>query len=267
MSEYHDQYTDLLGAYALDAVEADEQAQIELHLRTCPWCASEVAEHREVASLLSHSGTDAPDGVWDRIVAELSPPAPPLRMSFSPLGEVDPAAPDRTGSVPSVAASLQGGSVTPMRRSPRATRALGAVLAVAACLLLVLGVVAVDQHRRIQQMEEQTALPSSAGAALVVELSGEGVDSGAKAVVEHSGQGFLVSHDLPNVGDDELYQLWGNVDGVILSLGTFDSGTEVVNFQLDPERLDQVEGFMVTLEKAPGAPTSEHPPVIIGATA
>ena len=106
-----------------------------------------------------------------------------------------------------------------------------------------------------------------AGAALVVELSGEGVDSGAKAVVEHSGQGFLVSHDLPNVGDDELYQLWGNVDGVILSLGTFDSGTEVVNFQLDPERLDQVEGFMVTLEKAPGAPTSEHPPVIIGATA
>jgi anti-sigma factor RsiW len=263
VSEYHDQFSDLLGAYALDAVEPDEQAQIELHLRTCPWCAAEVAEHREVASLLSHTGTDAPDGVWDRIVAELSPPAPPLRMSFSPLGEVDPVA----GSAPpSATASLHAGSVTPLRPS-KVSRALGAVLAVAACLLLVLGVVAVDQQRRIQRMEETAAPPSPAGAAVVVELSGDDAASGAKAVVEHSGQGVLVSHDLPDVGDDELYQLWGSIDGVILSLGTFDSGTEVVNFQLDPERLDLVEGFMVTLEKSPGAPTSEHPPVIIGETA
>lgn len=264
MSEYHDQYTDILGAYALDAVEPDEQNQIERHLRTCPWCSAEVAEHREVASLLSHSGTDAPDGVWDRIVAELSPPAPPLRMSFSPLGEVDPVA---GHTLPTVADSLQAGSVTPLRRRSAANRTLAAVVAVAACLLLVLSVVAVDQYRRIQGLEEQTALPSSAGAALVVELSGDDGDSGAKAVVEQSGQGVLVSHDLPDVDDDELYQLWASMDGVILSLGTFDSGTEVVNFQLDPERLDLVDGFMVTLEKSPGSPTSEHPPVIIGETA
>jgi anti-sigma factor RsiW len=263
VSEYHDQFSELLGAYALDAVDPDEQAQIELHLRTCPWCAAEVAEHREVASLLSHTGTDAPEGVWDRIVAELSPPAPPLRMSFSPLGEVDPVA---GLAVPRVAPPAQTGSVTPLRPS-RVSRTLGAVLAVAACLLLVLGVVAVDQQRRIQRMEETAAPPSPAGAALVVELSGDDADSGAKAVVEHSGQGVLVSHDLPDVSDDELYQLWGSIDGVILSLGTFDSATEVVNFQLDPERLDLVEGFMVTLEKSPGAPTSEHPPVIIGETA
>ncbi len=238
MSEYRDQYSDLLGAYALDAVEAEEQAQIELHLRTCPWCAAEVAEHREVASLLSQRGTDAPDGVWDRIVAELSPPAPPLRITLAP----------------------------PAHRRV-STRTLGIVLAVAACVLLVLGAVAVDQQRRLQRMEGQVTLPSSVGAALVVELSGDDADTGAKAVVERTGRGVLVSHDLPDVGDDELYQLWGNVDGVILSLGTFDHGTEVVNFQLDPERLDQVEGFMVTRERAPGASTSKHPPVIVGTTA
>lgn len=264
MSQYHDQYSDLLGAYALDAVEPDEQSQIELHLRTCPWCSAEVAEHREVASLLSQSGTDAPDGVWDRIVAELSPPAPPLRMSFSPLGEVDPVA---GHTVPTVAATLQPGTVTPLRRRPAITRTVMAVVGVAACLLLVLGLTVVDQQRRIQRMEETAAPPSSAGAALVVELSGEDGDSGAKAVVEPTGQGVLVSHDLPDVEADELYQLWGSIDGVILSLGTFDSGTEVVNFQLDPERLDLVDGFMVTLEKSPGSPTSEHPPVIIGETA
>ena len=144
MSDYHDQYTDLLGAYALDAVDGEEQAQIELHLRTCPWCAAEVAEHREVASFLSHGGSDAPDGVWDRIVAELSPPAPPLRMSFSPLPE-------------------RGADVVPIERGRRPNRVLGAVLAVAACLLLVLAVVAVDQYRRIQSMEDQVALPDGAG--------------------------------------------------------------------------------------------------------
>lgn len=245
MSEHHDRYRDLLGAYALDAVEPDEQAQVGLHLRTCPWCAAEVAEHREVAALLSHTGTDAPDGVWDRIVAELSPPAPPLRLAVS--SPIDAVAPP------------------PGRRV--SARALAAVVAVAACVLLVVGAVVVDQHRRIQRMEERSALPSPAGAALVVELDGDDAASGAQAVVERTGQGFLVSHDLPEVGGDELYQLWGNVDGVILSLGTFDRGTEVVNFQLDPERLHQVEGFMVTVEKAPGASTSEHPPVIAGATA
>lgn len=263
MSEYRDQYTDVLGAYALDAVEADEQIQIERHLRTCPWCSAEVAEHREVAALLSQSGTDAPEGVWDRIVAELSPPAPPLRMTFSPVGEVDPVAVISAGGP----AGQSGAEVVPLARRSIRVRTAAAVMAVAACVLAVLGVIVVDQHQRITRMEESTALPSPGGSALQVKLDGAGTDSGAQAVVERTGQGYLVSHGLPETGDDELYQLWGQVDGVILSLGTFDSSTEVVNFQLDPSRIDQVEGFMVTKERSPGVPASDHEPVIVGLTA
>src|SRR4051812_36552435 len=91
MSDHVDEFTELLGAYALDAVDDDEREAIEAHLLSCPRCRAEVAEHREVAAFLS-KGAPAPDGVWDRIAAELSPPAPPLRMTFSPDGDVDPLA-------------------------------------------------------------------------------------------------------------------------------------------------------------------------------
>ncbi len=48
----HVEAADLLGAYALDAVEADEREAIERHLQECPRCRAEVADHRTVASFM-----------------------------------------------------------------------------------------------------------------------------------------------------------------------------------------------------------------------
>src|SRR3954468_13569720 len=83
MNDVYDEFSDLLGAYALDAVDPQEREEIERHLTTCPRCRAEVAEHREVAALLSQSGAPAPDGVWDRIAPVLAPPAPPMRMTVA----------------------------------------------------------------------------------------------------------------------------------------------------------------------------------------
>ena len=63
----HDELQALIGAYALDAVDADEREAMELHLLECPRCRAEVAEHREVAAFLAHNGHTAPEGLWDRI--------------------------------------------------------------------------------------------------------------------------------------------------------------------------------------------------------
>ena len=76
----HDELKELTGAYALDAVEANESDEIERHLPGCPQCRSEVAELREVAASLgvgpgprpSGSGTGSPlksvgaDRPWPR---------------------------------------------------------------------------------------------------------------------------------------------------------------------------------------------------------
>jgi hypothetical protein len=276
MTDFHDDFTDLLGAYALDAVDAEERERIEAHLHACPWCAAEVAEHREVAAYLSQSGADAPPGVWGRIAAELSPPAPPLRLTLSPVGERDTrtrgvaGAPVRDGE-PTDTSSRAEGPVAPVvplsgRRSFR-NRTLVALASAAAVLVAALGFVAVDQAREVDRMKEEIAAPSTIPQGpgdLSVKLTGSDADLGATAVVSGSGRGYLVSHDLPAAGKDELYQLWGVIDGVVLSLGTFDEKAEVVNFQVDPDRIDGVEAFAVTKERAPGVVASENPAVLQG---
>ena len=52
----HDEIQDLLGAYALDAVDDDVRALVEEHIADCARCRAEVQEHREVATLLAHIG-------------------------------------------------------------------------------------------------------------------------------------------------------------------------------------------------------------------
>jgi anti-sigma factor RsiW len=280
MTEYADEFTDLLGAYALDALEPEERERVADHVRTCPWCSAEVAAHREVAALLSSSGTVAPPGVWDRIQTELSPAAPPLRMSFTPAGEVDPLVSTSGLGVPGPAGQpdeigeghRRDGSDAPVVPVGSArsfsSRAVGAAMAVAASLLIVLGFVAVQQRneadRARQEMAAATSVPPEGLSDLRVKLIGSNPDVGAQAVVNSSGEGWLVTNDLPEAGTEELYQLWGVVDGSALSLGTFDSTNEVVNFHLDPKRIDGVSAFAVTKEQAPGVVLSENDPIIAG---
>lgn len=263
MNDIYDEFSDLLGAYALDAVDADERERIELHLAVCPRCRAEVADHREVAALLSRSGAPAPEGVWDKISAELAPPAPPLRMTFSsPADDAVRAAVEAPTSAP--VASLSDA------RSARNGRTLWGLLAVAACVVAVLGFVTVSQSQRINKVE--TALEDStiegmandavASSPVKVSLTGEG--GNAEAVVGKDGQGFLIMDDVPQPADGDVYQLWGKVDGVVLSLGTFGTDREVVPFSVDPGRVDDIELFAVTQEKAPGVVASANDPVMAG---
>src|SRR5688500_14825344 len=72
----HDEITELLGAYALDAVDPDEALAIDDHLRECARCRAEVAEHRETAALLAHASSDAPADLWARIAESIDVPRP-----------------------------------------------------------------------------------------------------------------------------------------------------------------------------------------------
>src|SRR4051794_37113805 len=97
----HDQIADLLGAYALDAVDPDEAEEVARHLETCPRCRQEVDEHREAAATLAFVGETAPDGLWDRINARLEEEPPPdLDLApIIPLGGRRVPAPDRRAPV------------------------------------------------------------------------------------------------------------------------------------------------------------------------
>jgi hypothetical protein len=235
----HDQITSLLGAYALDAVDADEAALVEAHLTDCARCRAEVADHREVAALLGHSGTDAPPGVWDRIA-----------------GSIDVAPP---------AIDLQA-----HRRRRRLPLVPAAVGIAAALLIAVLGVQVRDQDQRIDHLQTALADPMTPafeaalddpGSRLFALTSVDG-DIVLRGAVTGKGVAYLRASALPDLPGDETYQLWGKAGDQLVSLGVLGSRPTVLTFRANP-----YQAFAITKERAPGVVTSSNAPVVIGTLA
>jgi hypothetical protein len=255
----HAEIEELLGAYALDAVDGAEREQIEQHLLTCPRCRAEVANHREVAALLAHGGAAAPDGVWDRIAAALEEPPPELRLTAAP-----PPAPPAPVAPPDPAAPVV--PVVPLRR--RWPRIAAAVVGVAAAVVIaVLAVHVRDLSDRLDRVPGDSALAIAANRALSepgtrqAELrTGDG-DLEALAVVTEDGQGFLLGQNLPEL-DDRVYQLWGVSGDQVVSLGVLGARPDVVAFSAG----DTIEQFAVTAEVTPVEKT-QNDPVVTGSFA
>ncbi len=72
----HDTIEELLGVYALDAVDPNERRLIEDHLSRCSFCRNEVEEHREVAALLAGEVVEPPPQVWDGIISMINATGP-----------------------------------------------------------------------------------------------------------------------------------------------------------------------------------------------
>jgi anti-sigma factor RsiW len=248
----HDQISELLGAYALHAVDPDEAIAVELHLEECPRCRDEVNGHREVAALLGNTGGAAPDGVWDRIAGSLEESPPPMRLSL-------PDSDDAT--------------VVPLasRRRPAASRFIvAAVGAAAAVVIAVLGVQVVslqDRYDDLQAALEDDAVLSAANLALVdpaatrTDLAAPDGGLTASAVLLPNGTGYLMVHDLPELGEDRTYQLWGQTESGLISLGILGAApNDVVPFQAS----DSIDLLAITEEAAGGVVQSANPAVVAG---
>src|SRR5918997_3027311 len=87
----HEEVAGLLGAYALDALEPAELQAVDRHVQGCQACLAEIAQHREVAGLLTPGWGKPPAGLWDRIAASLEESPPPLDLA--PVMAMKPAPP------------------------------------------------------------------------------------------------------------------------------------------------------------------------------
>ena len=234
----HAQIEELLGAYALDAVDPDEAAVIEEHLETCPRCRAEVSDHREVAAMLGNTGGPAPDGVWERIAGALEDTPPPLRM---------PELPDDV--------------VVPLRLRKRP---LGGpwVLAAAAVAIVVAGLVGLligRADRDGSELPSSDELASMEGAA-VARMAGDG-PLDASAVVLPDGTGYLLVDELPDLDPDRAYQLWGIAGENVVSLGVLGAEpNDVMPFSAG----GQLDAVAITEEVAGGVVQSEQDPLLVG---
>jgi hypothetical protein len=216
----HDDASELLGAYALDAVDGDERVNLEEHLATCPRCQAELDGLREVAGALGNSSEPLPVDLWSSISDQLG--------HDRPENEEPPPMPRLTSSGPApFRAPLSGRT----RRARSAVLLLGAVAVAASTVAIVLGIDLMHSQHSVTNLQ-QSATHQHAAAHLtpaaialhtpghrVVTLENSAHVSLAQFVIVPGGRGYLVSSTLPRLGSGETYQLWGLVGGTPISLG------------------------------------------------
>ena len=217
----HAEIGELLGAWALDAVDSDEAVSVEEHLATCPRCQAEVAQHREVAARLAFPGETAPPGLWDRIAASLEESPPPLDMSRI---------------VP-----IHSASARQARRRSVRLRTAAIVAAVAAAVIagLAVQVQRLDSRTRrldaaVRGRQNLARIAAEPGTTTVTLRSADGAVV-VKAFVGPDGNSVIDGHALPTLTGGREYQLWGVRDADEISLRLLGSRPDVVEFRVAPD--------------------------------
>jgi len=227
---------ELLGAYALDAVDPDEKARVEDYLRINPRAAAEVQQHREVATMLAFTGMDAPPDVWSRIENEIEGPTPEPGPELAKVLSLD--ADERE------------------RRRPVTTWLAGAAAAVA---LLFAGALLVtrDDTTSDDPLADAYAEAVADPASMRTELFAEGVPEPAVGVIGADGHGYLDAADVPNLGSGMTYQLWGVLaaTGDVVSLGIVGPDPGLETFTVDGD----VAALALTIENSPGVVSDGNP--------
>ncbi|MGI9647197.1 MAG: anti-sigma factor domain-containing protein [Acidimicrobiia bacterium] len=236
----HETAQELLGAFALNAVEPFEAVLIESHISGCDECRREVEQHLEVAAALSASERFAPPAVWESISGAIDPPE-------TDLGPVRPPTPLRRSrhwlrpvAIAAVISLMAGAVVVQSLRLSTANSELAAAL---------------DRSIADAALAQSAADPASRRVTLGSEVSG----SNAIIVLLGDGTGYLAEHTLQPLGSDRTYQLWAIVDGKVISAAVLGQDPGVVPFRIDPEGF---EGFAITEESLGGVESSLNDPIV-----
>jgi hypothetical protein len=239
----HEEIEELLGAYALDATEAAEGAQVEAHLAECPRCRAEVAAHLEMAALLGSAVTEAPPGLWEKIASSIA------EEGSGPASEPPP---------PLLAFRSVRRPARPAQKRPRAV-AWGAVATLAAAVMALLGVEVAQLHNQVGRLHKDlnaagltwSADQLDAGPHHTVRLVATDRRPAATVIVGRSGAAYWVWSSLHKLPTSQTYQLWGLSHGKPVSLALVGAHPNAVDFfKLEPD----VTELLVTAEPEGGTP-------------
>jgi anti-sigma-K factor RskA len=248
MTERDDLHS-LTGAYALDALDADERDRFEAHLETCDACTQEVADLRAVTLQLSEaSQTPPPAGLRERILLAAS--TTPQPHHSRPDGVVE----------------LDRRRRPPPRWTQRLTAAAAAMLAAAVAGLsytvanLTAELTEVENaseqaQRTADQLSDLLAAPDAEMA------TAEAVDGASGRVVASQlrGEAVFIADGLPAAPPGHTYQLW-LIDGSgPESVGLFAPNVDGRVTHLIAADIADAVAVGVTIEPAGGSaqPTSD----------
>ena len=239
-SDMHDAVSELLGAYALHAVDPAEEALVGAHVENCARCREELAELQGVASVLGTLDVEPASQSWERIAEQLhlteadTPPSRPWLAMAAGAAVV----------VLSLALVVQQGRI----------RQLSDDIADAKTAL------AVSESWNEQDILKRAATTAMAtpGGRLVSLGAGESA-SQVTIVLSADGTGYVADHNLPRLPEGRTYQLWAVVGDQVISVGVLGEDPGVTPFRVDPRDL---AGFAVTEEVSGGVVSSENAAVV-----
>ena len=236
---------ELFGVYALDALDADERAEVETYLERSVAARTEVAQLQEVAAMLAHSGGAAPEGLWGRIEQALAAEPPRLVL---PLDRARAERTRRRGVGGRVALAIAGASA-----------------AAALVTAVVVSNQMSDQEDRLERVAssvEHDGMRRAAMGALAdprartVRLVAPDGAGSMTVVSMPDGDGFLMAHGVQRLAPGRTYQLWAMTGDPgppgLVSAGVLGRDLDIAAFHAPAS----AHGFVVTEEAEPGALTS-----------
>lgn len=199
MNENNDAARDLLGAWALDAVDDVERAAVERAIASDDELAAEARELRETVSRLAE--------------ADAQPPPPQLRETVLAQIHDDASGTQEDHTADQRALAAQHDELAKLRRRRR-WQALAAAAALIVAVAIPTGI-AIDQADRAQQAElqaEQTQQQADQIAEALMdpsaEVVGEDLPDGSRAVaVLGEDSALFTARDMSELQDQD-YQLW-----------------------------------------------------------
>jgi Anti-sigma-K factor rskA len=265
-----------LGAYALNAIDADERVMIDAYLERSPRAAGEVADHLYVAAALAGSISESPAPSFDRISAAIDAAGPVVRSRPTAAQAATMlAATDTATEAQVIPLRRRGRSVSTWLAATAAAVAIGALgfqniqtgnkLETSKSNLAIQAKEKETLANQLQasQQEAQSALSvqrvASSPGARVASLTHNSQPIG-RVLLDKDGRGFLELNGGQALEDGKAYQLWGVQDKKVISLGVMQSGVSAMPLSAAGEWSQ----FVLTVESLPGVVASEGPAVAEG---
>lgn len=227
----HDEFLDLIPAYALDSLDAEEAKAVRQHLPGCSACQAELASYEGVVDVLP-------------LAAPIAEPPAALKGRLMDRIQAQPAADvvtptERPSWWQQAAVGLQQWLAGPRWRP---------------ALLLVILILAIGN---VYFWSEATQPSPTAWRRISLEGTEIAPEASGIIYISADGQnGAIIVDKMPLLGEDQQFQLWLIADGERSSGAVFSvpaDGYQTVLVE-SPRPLRDYEAFGITIEPAGGSP-------------
>ncbi len=244
------EFAELAAGHALHALSPEDRAAFEDERRRHPEWEHHVQTDAETAALLADGVADVapPPALRDALLAQIA------STDASPVEASETTAPAGALRSDRRAAPAEVEPVSRRRWGARAWFALAASLAI----LVGVGWGAVFVSQQLAPPASVVALDEIQSAPDAQAQTAELGDGGSVTAhwSESVGKAVLVSDGLPQLADDETFELWFVRDGAAIPAGTFDADDGDATALLDGA-LETGDVIAVTIEPSGGSPTGQ----------